>query len=202
MVCDTYDQWYHTDCQDVHSRIYTILNDDNAIRWDCIVCTNPNFSTVCFDLPFISTDNHYIVSFQSAAPVYLVQMSIATSNWYTPLHQSVRNTTKSRWKIQNPSSALRILNINCQSFKKKQDRIENTIDSTKPDVIVVTEICLDPFTTDNQPSPQKTYKLRLKARQSGTGRGVLLAITNNFIISDVPELQTDCLLTLCRGIDC
>ena len=38
---------------------------------------------------------------------------------------------------------------------KKQDRIENTVDSTKPDVIMVTEICLDPFTTDNQPPKNK-----------------------------------------------
>jgi len=61
VVCDTCDRWYHIDCQDVNTGTDSILNDDSAIRWDCIVCNNPNFTTVGFDLPSISTDNPYSV---------------------------------------------------------------------------------------------------------------------------------------------
>jgi len=35
----------------------------------------------------------------------------------------------------------------------KHDRIKNIIDSTKPEVIMVTETCLDPSITDKQIFP-------------------------------------------------
>jgi len=86
---------------------------------------------------------------------------------------------------------LRILNINCQSIKKKQDRIENILECTKPDIVIATETWLDPSITDNQIFPSN-YRLWRKDRQNSSGGGVLLAIKDTYISSDVPELQTDC----------
>ena len=75
-------------------------------------------------------------------------------------------------------------------IKKKQDRIEKTkiiAQSPMSSWLLKSAWTHLPLTINPR---KKNYKLRLMARQSGTGRGVLLAITNHFIISDVSELQT------------
>ncbi|KAK3102283.1 hypothetical protein FSP39_010205 [Pinctada imbricata] len=46
IVCDTCNQWYHTQCQAVNTNTYTELANDSAIAWDCIVCNNPNYTTI------------------------------------------------------------------------------------------------------------------------------------------------------------
>ena len=38
IVCETCDQWFHTDCQNVHSNRYEDLNNDSMISWHCIIC--------------------------------------------------------------------------------------------------------------------------------------------------------------------
>ena len=58
-----------------------------------------------------------------------------------PQLQKKKISSKREMKIG--LSPLRILNINWQSIKKKQDRMENPIDSTNPDIIG-TETWLDP----------------------------------------------------------
>ena len=59
IMCETRDQWYHMNCQEVHTQTYNELNN-SAIVWDCIVCYNPNYSSVCFDL-VLSTRNQLSV---------------------------------------------------------------------------------------------------------------------------------------------
>ena len=81
--------------------------------------------------------------------------------------------------------------MNCQSIKKKQERVENIIDSTKPDVILATETWLDPTITDNQVFPDN-YTLWRNGRKCGKGGGVLIAIKDTYLSMEVPELQTDC----------
>ena len=89
-------------------------------------------------------------------------------------------------------SPLCILNINCQYIK--QDRIENPIDSTKPDVVIATETWLDPIITNNQVFPPN-YTVRRKDRENSKGGGVLIAVKNTYLSADVPEVQTDCEIT-------
>ena len=53
IVCGTWDQWYHINCQNIHSKSYDLLNDRMVI-WRCLICENPNYSTCAFDLHGIS----------------------------------------------------------------------------------------------------------------------------------------------------
>jgi len=113
------------------------------------------------------------------------------TRYIKPLHSSTPERKDKSSKRKPKTPPLRILNINCQSIKKKQDRIENIIDSTKPDIIMATETWLDPTITDNQVFPPN-YRLWRNDRKSGTGGGVLIAIKNTLLSTDIPELQTDC----------
>ena len=58
IVCETCDQWYQIDCQNIHSKSYDLLND-SMVSWHCLVCENPNYSTYAFDLYGISNSNPY-----------------------------------------------------------------------------------------------------------------------------------------------
>ena len=49
IVCETCDQWYHIDCQEIHSKSYSLLND-SMVSWHCLICENPNYSTRALDL--------------------------------------------------------------------------------------------------------------------------------------------------------
>ena len=86
IVCDSCDQWYHIDCQDVHSGTYSNLSEDSGIRWDCIICDNPNYTTICFDLHSFQSTNHFsLLSDTSLTSPTLV----ITLNQF--MHQHMRN---------------------------------------------------------------------------------------------------------------
>ena len=61
--CDTCDQWYHIGCQDVHSKTYSYLVSDEhvAIRWDCMICDNSNYHSLCYGSTAIQTSNSFIL---------------------------------------------------------------------------------------------------------------------------------------------
>ena len=180
---DTCNQWYHITCQSVHSKTYNELANNSAIAWDCIVCNNPNYSSVCFDL-ILSTTNQYSIfsdetSFSSPTKTDNVK----------PIHAStpIRNSsTKGRIK----RAPIKILNINCQSIKIKQCRLNNLLNSTKPDVVICTETWIYPSIADNQIFPDN-YNIYSKDRKT-TGGGVLIAISKEYLSESVPEYDTEC----------
>ena len=181
IMCDTYNQWYHTTCQSVNLQTYNMLAENNAIAWDCLICDCPNYSSVCFEL-ILSTLNSFSVlpdtSLHSPLP----------SDHIKPVHASTPERKK-----QNANSfnvPLKMLTINFQSIKSKQGLVKNLIESTKPAIVIGTETWLDPTVTDNQIFPPN-YKLYRKDRNM-QGGGVLIAIFNDILSTPVPELQTDC----------
>ena len=138
-MCETCNQWYHADCQSVHTKTYSELVNDSAIAWDCIVCDCPNYSSVCFE-HVVSTSNHYSVLSDTsiASPTHCANI--------LPVHASTPTRKQNRKQKATP---IKLLNVNCQSIKTKQCRIKNLIDSSKPD-IVCTETWVDPSITDSQ----------------------------------------------------
>ena len=128
------------DCQDVHSGTYSILKEDSAIRWDCLVCNNPNYTTICFDsLSFHSENSFSILSLSHTS-----LPSPDPTNTLKPAHASTPKRPTQTKRNTREQTPLKILNVNCQSLKKKQERMENLIDSTKPDIIIATETWLEP----------------------------------------------------------
>ena len=106
-----------------------------------------------------------------------------------PIHAS---TPERKIKSGNkkPFVPLRIINVNCQSIRNKQSQVENVIDSLKPDVVIATETWLDPNINNNQIIPSN-YNVYRKDRKGKVGGGVLIAIHEKFLSSEIPELDTD-----------
>ena len=62
ICCDTCNIWYHIDCQDMSSTMYSILNKSSAknIVWECMKCGMPNVFISLFDTTAsLETHNRY-----------------------------------------------------------------------------------------------------------------------------------------------
>jgi len=66
------------------------------------------------------------------------------------------------------------------------------ISTEKPDIFAGTETWLTPDVMNNEIIPPEFgYNIYQKDRPSGYG-GVLLAVTNKILLTDLPSLSTDC----------
>ncbi|CAC5424734.1 unnamed protein product [Mytilus coruscus] len=187
--CDTCDQWFHINCQDIHSKIYSYLVDDKniSVRWDCFICDNPNYNSLCYGSTAISTNNSF-----NLLLVGTLDMSTASQQeCVKPKHTSNPNREKQETRNQ-PFISLRILNVNCQSIRNKQHQVQNLIDSKKPDVMIMTETWLDSSITNSQIFPPEYNIYRKDRKENKTGGGVLIAIHNKFLSTEIPELDTIC----------
>jgi exonuclease III len=114
-----------------------------------------------------------------------------------PVHSSTPEQMEKTTR-KEPFMPLRILNVNCQSIKNKQHQTQNLVDSTKPDVIIATETWLDPTITNSQIFPPNYNIYRKDRKGTKTGGGVLIAINDKYLSSEIPELDTDCEIIWCK----
>lgn len=130
---------------------------------------------------------HQITTVYVLSDISLV--SPTPSNNIRPIHASTPDRKKNRRTKEN--APLRILNVNFQSIKGKQDQVRNLIDSTNPDIFFGTETWIDSNIKDGQIFPSG-YNIFRKDKKNSGGGGVLIAVKDIFIVTSVPELQTDC----------
>ena len=91
---------------------------------------------------------------------------------------------------------LKILNMNFQSLKNKKPHLLEIIDSVKPDIIMGTETWFDSNTSSYDYFPSNSYNVyrhdrppNIKDQRHG---GVLIAIKNDLVSSEITELKTKC----------
>ncbi|CAC5408758.1 unnamed protein product [Mytilus coruscus] len=183
IVCDTCNQWYHVSCQSMQTKSYLEHVNDSAIAWDCIMCNCPNYSTFCCSLVFITSNQFRILS--------NISINSPTPGVIKPRHTSTPERKPKKKKDQDDSNpkTIRVLNVNFQSIRNKQDELINLIESTKPDIIFGTKTWLDASIIDTQYFPDG-YNIYRNDRNL-SGGGVLIAVNDAYITSSVPELQTD-----------
>ena len=136
---------------------------------------------------------HSSVSHQITTDTSLA--SPTPSNNIRPIHASTPDRKKNRRTKEN--APLRILNVNFQSIKGKQCQVRNLIDSTNPDILFGTETWIDSNIKDSQIFPSG-YNIFRKDKTNCGGGGVLIAVKDIFIVTPVPELQTDCKIVWCK----
>ena len=147
-----------------------------------MICDNPNYHSLCYGSTAIQTNNSFsLLDGQMNAS--------GEHNMPKPVHSS---TPKQREKTTRNElfTPLRILNVNCQSIKNKQHQIQNLVDSTKPDIVIATETWLDPTVTNSQIFPPNYNIYRKDRKGNKTGGGVLIAMNDKYLSSEVPELDT------------
>jgi len=188
IICETCDQWYHAECQNLHSQTYDRLSDSRLnVSWHCIICSSPNYTTVVHDL--YRSEVSHCSSTIGSVPDLSTSSPEPNRHRLQPMHSST--PTRSRTQQAKPQTPLRILNINFQSIKMKQCRLSNILDSVKPDIVIGTETWLEPNIKNSEIFPAG-YKIHRKDRTKSGGGGVLLAIKNELNSEEVPDLDSDC----------
>ena len=107
------------------------------VVWTCLVCDAPNFSYTLFDLHDIESRNRFSVLSHSSGS----DESFESVNSHCDLGhpKAASSPVKPKPRPSSGPRPLRILNVNCQSLKKKKGPLYNILDSTKPDIIILTE---------------------------------------------------------------
>ncbi|VDI49506.1 Hypothetical predicted protein [Mytilus galloprovincialis] len=165
----------------VSSRTYNILVEDSAIAWDYLVCDCPNYSSVCFDIVLSISNSFSILSDTSLQSTF-------PSDCIKPIHSSTPDRKK---QYTSPKSVpIKMLIVNRQSIKSKQELIKNLVESIKPDIVLGTETWIDSSVKDNQIFPPN-YNIYRNHRNM-KGGGVLIAINHDHLNTPVPELHTNC----------
>lgn len=194
LECDSCKTWYHVDCQGgMPTFMYNIMDNSN-LSWNCIKCGLPNISSSFFNQTELSTSKSFtmlsdISQVSSPGKPNASSSPIPKKNNLKGNHTNV----KSQNKLLRP---LKIINVNFQSIKNKKPELDILINSTQPDVIIGTETWLDPKTSAYEYISKDLYTIYRKDRAPNKKGlcygGVLIAISNKYLSSEIKELQTDC----------
>ena len=161
-------------------------------HWICNKCGARNANTSIYN---VSTFNSFSALQNSSADDPLIFSPGPPQSTSSPATTSHGNNNKRNSRKKHSFKPLRLLNINCRSLRNK-DRVaelHTIIDRVKPDILVLTETWLDKTITASSIIPDSLNMTPYKAdRPDQPWGGVLVAVSNEFISTEVPELKTDC----------
>lgn len=178
VACEGCGQWFHAPCQSIGNSTYSRLGDSDVI-WRCLICDCANYSCTAFDLHDVS---------RSSLTLSLdATLSSPTASSLKPLHSSTPTRQDRRHSNKQLARPLRFLNVNARSCIKNLPGLLNLIDTTKPDIIFVTETRLAPDIKDAEilPPNYKAYR----CDRNRFGGGCLIAIASHLSHQPVPELS-------------
>jgi len=166
VACDDCQQWYHSQCMHMNSKIYETLCNYSNISWHCDNCGMPNFSTSLFES--FTTD----VTSNSFSVLDSPNTTCASSPGPPISSSSPKSSHK---KKSTPSfRSLKTLVINFQSCKNKKAEICNLLESADPSIIMGSETWMNPNIHTSEFFPPN-YDILRKDRKDGYG-GVLLGL--------------------------
>ena len=95
IICETCDQWYHSECQSIHSKTYDLLSDSKLnVSWHCITCSSPNYSTTVHDI-FSNEVSHCLSSSSlGSVPDISTNSPEPTRHKLKPVHSSTPSRVK------------------------------------------------------------------------------------------------------------
>ena len=174
VCCDQCLVWYHIECQNIHSLQYADM-DRSSVMWDFSPDTITLFES---NINLDDTSGTFTTFSTSGSP----GQPQATSS---PDPSSA--TSRGR-KNKNAPTHLKVLNVNVQSILDKKARFQNLVDSSDPDIVIMTETWLKPDKADGEIGEAGRfaceYDIHRRDRPGKkTGGGVLIAVKKQYISS-------------------
>ena len=182
VTCDTCQQWFHAGCQQICTVTYDDLGNSDA-SWHCAACGMRNIAPSLFMSTMTDTET-VNSTFGSVSSSPGAPLAISS-----PLPPKRKNQTSRK-------TSLRLLNINCRSVSNKRGRFQNLIDSTNPDIVVVTESWLSPKHADGEIGEPGRFScdftIHRRDRDTDThGGGVFIAVRNDLKSTRCEDLEPD-----------
>ena len=183
--CDQCDGWYHKECMGMSTHVYEAMAGD--ISWICCSCGIPNFSSALFtdtmnftlqnSFSSIATPERSIGSVQSPDPL---AAPMAASS---PRPRPDPKGTSSKW------NNLKVVVLNCQGLKAKQEVFAEMVLTINPDVIIGTESHLkaDIKNAEVFPSNYDQQIHRVDRRDGRKGGGVFIVARDDIDLTPLPE---------------
>ena len=160
VCCDACNQWFHTDCQGISENDYNQLSDSSVI-WQCKLCSSCDSSDMA----------------QITCPKTPECPSVPVEEDFRPSKHSSPKFTKPKAIYQH--RPLKIVNINAQSMVRKKGPLMQMIETTKPDILMITETWLTSDIATSEFFSVHSYTTYRKDRVTDTtGGGVLIAINS------------------------
>ena len=154
------------------SHTFRALSTTN-VSWICCNCENPNYERNLFHSFQIETAN----SFHSLDLSESIELKSPNSDFQPVLHNSLIIDRRHSNKIKS-----------CQSLRGKVEAFQSSVDYFRPDCILGTESWLNKSVSTNEIFPPG-YKIFPRDRITSTeGRGVFIAVKENYGISLNSEL--------------
>ena len=187
IACETCGLWYHASCQSIGGKSYEDLGTSD-MTWHCVVCGNPNYSNIAFDLYSLHNETSTKEPSLMANPNNTTIPPLSPDGNFKPIHAS----TPTRASLQDKFNTrpIRLLNVNFRSVIGSKPELLNLIDSLRPDIIIGTETWLDK-TIKNEEFMPSNYCVHRKDRNR-EGGGVLIAVRSEMQSTVNNELDTDC----------
>ena len=174
ICCDKCNIWIHHSCVNIDSIEYSLLGR-TATPWHCPRCDNINCDTFTFNSFEISCYNSFAPLAQAKSAHEISHKSIDSVSELTDVFlpgctsspksnpsltrpskissKSSHHSTKSNEVFDLPKkSNLRILNMNCQSIRRKRTELHTSLEYIKPDIVCATETWLRGINPGKQPS--------------------------------------------------
>ena len=188
--CNT---WFHSDCQQKRPESSSSALDACKVSWIGCLCNCPNYNSV-FSYHSYTESTNYCHPLSSLSPSEINLSSVTQpSSPGPPLASSSPHRQARRAKAPYIPRPLRLLNVN---FQNKTPEFWNLVDSTKPDIIIIgTESWLTPDVHNSEIFPPQLigkFHIFRRDREQTLGGGVFIAVSNDYICTRVPELETNC----------
>ena len=212
--CETCNVWYHRECVSITHSHYLALNN-SAHVWICFKCQTPKFSNSSIsitgspEINFNSQNSFAVLSDLTGKDDVFLRSPVATlfnpplfstptgdtssfSNIrYTLSSSEMSNSTSSN--ISNSqikkSQSWRTLVININSAPGKRAELENLINYTDPDLIIMTETKIDEQVKASEFLP-KGYTGEIRKDRCKGGGGVLITTKQEYDIQRI-ELEAN-----------
>ena len=201
VFCETCCVWFHVDCQDIGNSSFQALQDSN-VSWHCINCNAVNYLSAFsnfLDLiltnrfepisPFSSSLSRHTFHSDISSPGHPVHTSspiLPTIAKQTPSHKAPKRTSRTL-------KPLKVLSVNLNSIVAHSTDLCNMVDSIDPDIIVGVETKIDASVHIGEILPKQYFENVVdRADWKRGGGGVIIAAKDDFICSEVTELQTQC----------
>lgn len=206
MECETCLKWYHNKCTGMKDALYHIHMEHESFVWICSKCGMPNLSNSTLSLDRVNTSNSFDVLINldlESSKECVTSLELNSHRVGNPKHtsspkksNSFGKNKRSERKPKATQRKLKLMNVNFQSVRNKIPLFQALVEKEKPDVIFGTETWLDETVFSNEILPP-TYQLFRKDRKTNTtGGGVLLAIRDDLISKEEPNLCSQSCETL------